>query len=210
MKKLKIIAIWMMFLIVTLPFYSSSVFAQFNGNSKFNESMDLDDLRTKYGVRGVKGIDIDAECFEKNAEDNSVIEIMNNQVVHIIESIFLILYLINTVINAIDLVYRTVGLIIGYISQPCFGFFFLADGFFFASASAASLSAASLAKRKPRKRATESALSWRAFSLSFRAFLSFFWVAVNCSSALDFTVFNIAWILCFGSRRRGKERLSAA
>ncbi|MDP7457095.1 MAG: hypothetical protein QGH47_00065, partial [Candidatus Woesearchaeota archaeon] len=124
MKKLKIIAIWMMFLIVTLPFYSSSVFAQFNGNSKFNESMDLDDLRTKYGVRGVKGIDIDKACFEKNAEDQGIIEVMNNQVVHIIESIFLILYLINTVINAIDLVYRTVGLIIGYISQPCFGFFF--------------------------------------------------------------------------------------
>jgi hypothetical protein len=34
--------------------------------------------------------------------------------------------------------------------------------------------------------------------------LSFFWVAANCSSALDFTVFNISVILCFGSRRHGR------
>jgi hypothetical protein len=38
--------------------------------------------------------------------------------------------------------------------------------------------------------------------------LSFFWVAVNSSSALDFADFNISRILCFGSRRHGRDLLS--
>ncbi len=67
------------------------------------------------------------------------------------------------------------------------------------------MSAASLARRRARSFATCSALSCRAFSFSFRASLSFFWVAANCSSALDYTDFNISVILCFGSRHHGRK-----
>ena len=66
------------------------------------------------------------------------------------------------------------------------------------------MSAASLARRRDRCFAMRSVNSCRAFSFSFRAFLAFFWVAANCSSALDFTDFNISVMLCCGSRRHGR------
>ncbi|MCK4521502.1 MAG: hypothetical protein KAU20_02930, partial [Nanoarchaeota archaeon] len=100
------IVFFMIFLIVTIPFYVSNVYASVDTNSGIKEI-------TGYAVADSSGMDPGEACSDKVEKTNSYVELLENDVVVVIEEVLRKAYAICTIMSAIELILSALGVFPG-------------------------------------------------------------------------------------------------
>lgn len=104
MKKQKI-AIFLIFLIITIPFYTSFVFGQTDEKN--------DNKITGLAVSD----DVGQQCIEKHQKTAGIADSLDNGVIGTLESVASIMFMICTVASAIDIILSAIANVIGLITN---------------------------------------------------------------------------------------------